>query len=70
MAAYLYWETRRLGIFVCVSRPFHIESDSAFIIKIMWQLDRPWERYTCRTEIRMVPITERAVHLLTTLFMI
>lgn len=52
-----------------LSLPFRIESDFAFIIKIMYQLNRPWEWYSCRTEIKMVPMTERAVHLLTTLFM-
>lgn len=51
-----------LGIFL--SLPFQIESDFAFIIKIMYQLDRLREWNGCRTEIKMVPITERAVHLL------
>lgn len=34
MPACLYWEMRRLGIFF-LSPPFQIESDFAFIIKIM-----------------------------------
>ncbi|MXQ92811.1 hypothetical protein E5288_WYG002858 [Bos mutus] len=41
-----------------------IASDFAFIIKIKYQVDRPKEWCSCRTEIKMVPITERAVHVL------
>ena len=63
-------KVKTVRFFFFLSLPFQIASDFAFIIKIKYQVDRPKEWCSCRTEIKMVPITERAVHVLTTPFMI
>lgn len=52
-------ETVRDFFFFFLSLPFQIESEFAFIIKIMYQGERPWEWYGCRTEtVKMVLITQ------------
>lgn len=57
-------KVKTVRFFFFLSLPFQIASDFAFIIKIKYQVDRPKEWCSCRTEIKMVPITERAVHVL------